>query len=136
MIFTILILFLREDTNETFYISRMVYETFDDDFNNINSDDSIYTFMRDKVGVKLLEQEIDGNPTLPHLRELSYAIGPIRIIQMRTKSKNCKKVFKDEVDSCYYNKYNDDSKQTTDICSNYEWCTFKNEKATGIYNLN
>lgn len=86
LVFTILILFLREDTNESFFISRIVYETFNGDFIKINSDDSLYTFMRDKIGGELLEQPFNGTQTLPQVRVLSYMIGPIRIMQMRTKS--------------------------------------------------
>ena len=54
--------------------------------NKINSDDSLYTFMRDKIGGELLEQPFNGTQALPQVRVLSYIIGPIRIMQMRTKS--------------------------------------------------
>ena len=68
----------------------MVYETFDEDFDKINQEAQIYTFIKDKLGEELFEQTnaTTGVTTLPQLRVLSYMVGPIRILQMRTKKKN------------------------------------------------
>jgi len=77
----------------------MVYETFDDNFTTINSNEGVYTFLRDKIGEELLEQNFFGSIGLPQLRLMSYMVGPIRVMQMRTKSKKCKKIFNDDVNS-------------------------------------
>eukprot|EP00344_Euplotes_crassus_P007735 CAMPEP_0197013312 /NCGR_PEP_ID=MMETSP1380-20130617/65889_1 /TAXON_ID=5936 /ORGANISM="Euplotes crassus, Strain CT5" /LENGTH=68 /DNA_ID=CAMNT_0042437467 /DNA_START=131 /DNA_END=337 /DNA_ORIENTATION=+ len=68
----------------------MAYLTFDDEFKAVTNDEQLYSFIRDKIGEELLEQEISGTATLPQLRVLSYMVGPIRVMQMRSNSKKCK----------------------------------------------
>jgi hypothetical protein len=82
LLFTCIILFLRVDSNKSFYLSRMVYETFDEGFKLATSIDSVYAYIRNSVGIELLEGA-DGS--LPQLRDLSYMVGPIRIRQLRSK---------------------------------------------------
>jgi len=111
----------------------MVYETFDEDFDKINQEAQIYTFIKDKLGEELFEQTnaTTGVTTLPQLRVLSYMVGPIRILQMRTKKKNWVKVFKNEKDSWFHEDYDTDHQERDDIWTGYEWCSFKGTKSTG-----
>lgn len=117
LMFTLIILLLRNSTNDRYWNSRMVYNSFDTGFNAITDEASIYTFLKTQIGKKLL---IDKDYT-PQLRKLSALVGPIRLRQVRTNVEECVRVWKDPVNSCYQSHYNSQTKHKGDICTGYDW---------------
>jgi hypothetical protein len=96
LVFTVIILFLRNDVDKSYYLSRMVKDSFDESFNLAINTNLIYLYIRNVVGPELLE---DASGVKPQLRSLSYLVGPIRIRQIRSTKTDCFRVWQDDKDS-------------------------------------
>jgi hypothetical protein len=96
LVFTLIILLLRNDVDKSYYLSRMVMDSFDERFKVAMNTNLIYAYIRNTVGAELLE---DANGVKPQLRTLSYLVGPIRIRQVRSTQTDCFRVWKDDKDS-------------------------------------
>lgn len=112
LIFTLIILLMRRDTNISYWNSTMVRNLFVDSFNSIIEVDSIYDFLRDDVGPKIFYNADDDVPTL---RELSVIVNPVRFRMVRTVLGDCAKVWTHDKKSCYEGTYSGSTKEKGNI---------------------
>ena len=93
-------------------------------FKNINSPSDVFDFLYYVGGALFPREEASRAPT-------DRIIGPIRIMQMRTKSKECidnKSPYK-----CYHMDYNSDTQETEHIGNGEEsWRTFRTKEENGM----
>lgn len=76
LMFTLLLLFLRKDSNLMYWNSELVRSLFQEDFHYIYDDNTVYSFLNYTLGPALLIDETSGE--VPQLRKLSDIVMPIR----------------------------------------------------------
>lgn len=132
LIFTWLLLFLRNETEVMYYTSRMVYDSFYPTFSTITDENGVYDFLLNVVAVEISNPDQSGD-THQHLRALSDIVGPIRLRQLRTKETKWAKYFSELSSTCYSTDYNSGTKYTGDIwAQGYEWCSYQSSSQTKI----
>ena len=86
LLFTILLLSLRIDTEKSFEYKNVINTIFSKSFKNFYSENEVYQFLKTTVGSSLLENDTGTSSTKnPYLQKLTKFVGPIVIKQTRTK---------------------------------------------------
>jgi len=100
----------------SYWMSTQVKDKFEDEFNEIVSEQSFWNFMKTRIAVVLFEGDSNNEEALEFKKHIEI-VGLMQMRQLRTVETDCKRSVEDT--TCYANRYSKDTRETEDINANY-----------------